>query len=290
MNARCSSMSLRSWMSVAVPTQNSIVAARGRASARRGRGASGTCRRAARKRYSTSYGSPLAQRLLAARDRGRQVVGVHDATSRRSARPPPRVIPVYSNQRWLKYVAPPSAPAVHTICGIASASCAVALLARALERGELLLVQLLRLLAQLPVLLPQLDEDGDLRAEDVRVDRLEDVVDRAGRVAAEDVRVLLRERGQEDDRDVLRALALLDQRRRARSRRARASGRRAGCRRSRRAGAPSAPPAPEVTETSRCPSGSRMASSASRFSWRSSTRRMSRARSASTLAHLAQSP
>src|SRR5581483_9143655 len=87
----------------------------------------------------------------------------------------------------------------------------VAGLARALERGELLFVEPRLLLAQLPRLLPELDEDADLRAKDVRVDRLEDVVDRAGRVAAEDLQVVLGGGGEKDDRDVLRALALLDQ-------------------------------------------------------------------------------
>ncbi len=86
--------------------------------------------------------------------------------------------------------------------------------ARALELAQLLLVQLLRLRAQPAVLLPQLDEDGDLRPEDVRVDRLEDVVDGSDRVAPEDALVVLRERGHEDDRHMLRARALLDQPRR----------------------------------------------------------------------------
>ena len=80
---------------------------------------------------------------------------------------------------------------------------AVALFARLLERGELLLVQPLGLPLQLGVLLPQLDEDGHLRAQDVRIDGLEDVVDRTGRVAAIEVVLLLGERRDEDDRDVL---------------------------------------------------------------------------------------
>ena len=45
----------------------------------------------------------------------------------------------------------------------------------------------------------------------VRVERLHQVVDGAGVVAAEDVLGVLRDRGQEDDRDVARPLALLDQ-------------------------------------------------------------------------------
>ena len=80
---------------------------------------------------------------------------------------------------------------------------AVARLARPLEREQLLLVQA-------PVLLPQIDEDGDLGAQQVGVDRLEDVVDRADLVSLEDLLVVLGKRGDEDDRDVLRARALLD--------------------------------------------------------------------------------
>ena len=63
----------------------------------------------------------------------------------------------------------------------------VALLALAAELGQLLLLQQFRLLPELPRLLVQLDEDGDLGAQHVWVERLEDVVDRACRVAAEDV-------------------------------------------------------------------------------------------------------
>ena len=79
---------------------------------------------------------------------------------------------------------------------------------------ELLVFQELRLALQLLGLLVQLDEDRNLRAQDVRVERLEDVVDSAGLVPAEDVLVVLRDRRHEDDRDVPRALTLLDQRRR----------------------------------------------------------------------------
>src|SRR5206468_3011161 len=69
----------------------------------------------------------------------------------------------------------------------------VARLARTLELCELLLVQEVGLLPELPVLRPELDEDRDLRAQDARVYRLEDVVDGAGRVAAVDVGVLFGE-------------------------------------------------------------------------------------------------
>ena len=91
---------------------------------------------------------------------------------------------------------------------------AVALLALAAELGELLLLQLFRLLPELLRLLVQLDEHGNLGAQHFGTERLEDVVDRARGVAAEDVLVVLGDRGDEDDRDVPRALALLDQHRR----------------------------------------------------------------------------
>jgi hypothetical protein len=60
----------------------------------------------------------------------------------------------------------------------------------------------------------QLDEGRDLRAQHVGVVRLEDVVDRAHRVAAEDLLALLVDGGQEDDRDARGALAALDELRR----------------------------------------------------------------------------
>ena len=51
----------------------------------------------------------------------------------------------------------------------------------------------------------EVDEDVDLRLQDQRLDRLEDVVDGAGRVAAKDVQVVLVVGGQEQDRDARRA-------------------------------------------------------------------------------------
>ena len=75
-------------------------------------------------------------------------------------------MPVYSNQRRLKYVAPPSASARPHDLRHRVGELPVALLARALERGELLLVEQRGLLLQLLALLPQLDEDADLRAQD----------------------------------------------------------------------------------------------------------------------------
>src|SRR6478609_11996625 len=84
---------------------------------------------------------------------------------------------------------------------------AILLRARTAKLGELLRGQLVGLVADLTVLLPQLDEDGDLRAQDLGVERLEDVVDRSDLVSAEDVLVILRQGGQEDDRDRARTLA-----------------------------------------------------------------------------------
>ena len=88
---------------------------------------------------------------------------------------------------------------------------AVPLFAFAPELRELLFLQLLGLAAELLVLLVQLDEDGDLRAQHGRVERLEDVVDGAGGITAEDLLLVLRDRGDEDDRNVARTLAPLDQ-------------------------------------------------------------------------------
>src|SRR6185437_9142976 len=69
----------------------------------------------------------------------------------------------------------------------------------------------LGLLPQLLVLLVQVDQHRDLAAQDLGLERLEDVVDRPDLVAAEDMLAVLRDRGQEHDRDVPRALTLLDQ-------------------------------------------------------------------------------
>jgi hypothetical protein len=64
--------------------------------------------------------------------------------------------------------------------------------------------------ADLPRRVVEVEEDLDLRPQQVRVVRLEDVVDRAGLVAAVDVVALLGDRRDEDDRDVARLLAALD--------------------------------------------------------------------------------
>ena len=83
----------------------------------------------------------------------------------------------------------------------------------ALEHGlrDLALPQLRLLAPQQLALLPELDEHAHLRAQHVRVERLEDVVDGARRVAAEDLLAVAADRGEEEDRDVARALPLLDQ-------------------------------------------------------------------------------
>src|SRR5439155_5566017 len=151
-----------------------------------------------------------AKRLLAARDREGQVVRVHDRVPGGGSRlleGHPRVLepaPVEVGRATVRVGRP------HDL-GHRVGKLAVSLLARLLEGGQLLLAQQVALLLELPVLLPQLDEDGDLRAQNGRVDRLEDVVDRTRGVTAVDLPGLHREGGHEDDRDVLRALAPLDQ-------------------------------------------------------------------------------
>src|SRR5262249_32811676 len=95
------------------------------------------------------------------------------------------------------------------LLGLSLGEEAIALLALTPEVRELVLLELLGLSPELLVLLVELDEDGDLRAEHVRVERLEDVIDRPGRVALEDLLLLLGDGGDEDDRDVPRTLALL---------------------------------------------------------------------------------
>jgi hypothetical protein len=72
----------------------------------------------------------------------------------------------------------------------------------------------LLLLADLALLDVEVDEHADLGAQDLRLERFEDVVDRAHRVALKDVFLLLADRGEEDDRNVLERLARLDQLRR----------------------------------------------------------------------------
>jgi hypothetical protein len=78
----------------------------------------------------------------------------------------------------------------------------------ALPRGPQELIGALPLGAQAR----EIAEDADLGAQHERVERLEDVVDRSGLVAAGDVLDVGRQRGQEDDRRVGRALAAADER------------------------------------------------------------------------------
>jgi hypothetical protein len=77
-----------------------------------------------------------------------------------------------------------------------------------------LLLEKNRLAGDLPGLLEQLDEDRDLGAQDDGIEGLDDVVDGAGLVAAEDVLGRGREAGQEDDRDRPVLLLPADRRRR----------------------------------------------------------------------------
>jgi hypothetical protein len=89
----------------------------------------------------------------------------------------------------------------------------VTLLALTSRGCKLAVAQHLCLSSQLERLAVEVDEDRDLRAQNVRIERLEEVVDRSGGVALEDVDLFLRDRRQEDDRNRPRLRALLDQRR-----------------------------------------------------------------------------
>ena len=83
----------------------------------------------------------------------------------------------------------------------------VPLLALSLERIDLLLLQQGILPPDLDCFLPKIDEDRDLRPQDVRLERLHQIVHGSGVVAAEDVLCVLGDRSQEDDRDVAGPLA-----------------------------------------------------------------------------------
>ena len=131
----------------------------------------------------------------------------------------------------------------------------------AIGRGiedQLILTDQARQLMRLPrdgLGLPeQLDEDVDLGAKDLRLVRLEDVVDGAELVAAEDVRLVAAQRGEEDDRRVARLVALANEGWPSRSRRDRASARRAGSPRIRVPAVPEAlhDPTPRARGSDRC--------------------------------------
>ena len=153
-------------------------------------------------------GVSAPQRLAAPCDGHRQVVGMHDRMPGvGTGLGRPRVLepaPVEVRRFAVDVRGPDDLR--HRVGELA-----VALFASLPECRELLRVQLLRLLLELHVLLPQLDEDRHLRAQDARVDWLEDVVDGARRIAAIEVLLLLREGRDEDDGNVLRPLAALDQ-------------------------------------------------------------------------------
>ena len=87
----------------------------------------------------------------------------------------------------------------------------IPLLAFPLEHRDLLGFEQCVLTPDLDRFLPEVDEHGHLRPQDVRVEGLHQIVDGSGSVALEDVLGVLRDRGQEDDRNVPRPLALLDQ-------------------------------------------------------------------------------
>ena len=150
------------------------------------------------------------ERLRALRDRGGEVVGVHGE----------RPAVLAGLLHGLAGVLEP-APVVVRRAAFAVGGphdlrhrvreLAVAVLADPPLLGDVALPQELALALQLRGLPVQLDEDRDLRTKHLRVERLEEVVDGTRRVAAEHVLLLLRDRGQEDDRDRLRPLALLDQ-------------------------------------------------------------------------------
>src|SRR5712691_2259722 len=70
------------------------------------------------------------------------------------------------------------------------------------EAGQLVRLTLHRFAAT-----EQLDEDVDLRAQDVGVERLEDVIDGTELVSAKDVGLAARLSRQKDDRSVARLLA-----------------------------------------------------------------------------------
>ena len=153
------------------------------------------------------------ERLLSAADGVRQVVGVDDARPRGRVRLElrhPRVLEPAPVEVRRAPVGPRRPDDLrHRV-----REAAVAFLTLSAQVGEVLLAQQLALAPQLLVLLVQLDEDRDLRAQDLGIERLEEIVDGAGRVAPEDVARVLADRGEEDDRDRARALPLLDQLRR----------------------------------------------------------------------------
>ena len=120
----------------------------------------------------------------------------------------------------------------------------------------------------------QVDEDRHLRAQDPGVDGLAQIVDRADAVGAQDVLVLERVRGQEDDRDVLGAAALLDQVGELDAAHAAASGCRRSSPRSRGAAWRAALRRPSARARACTPLDASITSSASRLRGSSSTMRI----------------
>ena len=87
----------------------------------------------------------------------------------------------------------------------------VALLAGPQQRVALVLAQQLRLRLELFLLEIEIDEHLRLRAENVRIEGLHQIVDRPLGVAAKDVGGVASHRRDEDDRNVAAARPLLDQ-------------------------------------------------------------------------------
>ena len=203
MNACRSSASLRSSISVEVPTQPSCVVGSARPRNQR------YVPSARRIRYSASSGVRVrrASSQAVAGARPHRPGGRSPAQATALSRSQPRqfvpaLVPV--GDHAVRVRRPDDLR--HRV-----GERAVAHLALALDRGELLLGEERVSPPDLDRLLPELDEDGDLRPQHQRVERLHQVVDGARAVAAEDVLGVLRDRRQEEDRHVPRPLPLLDQ-------------------------------------------------------------------------------
>ena len=196
-------------MSVAVPIQKSIAPSAPRIGTARPR-----CQRyvpsAARNRYSTSKASPEASvsaRFATAAGRSSGcTASVQPFSPACSTRLAGVLEPAAVVVRRAAFAIGRPHDLRHRVRELA-----VAVLADPPLLGDVALPQELALALQLRGLPVQLDEDRDLRTKHLRVERLEEVVDGTRGVAAEHVLLLLRDRGQEDDRDRLRPLALLDQ-------------------------------------------------------------------------------
>ena len=95
-------------------------------------------------------------------------------------------------------------------CSARRNSCSAKPLRVRLDGGVEQRLFLPRLALDLLRLLEQVDEHRDLRAQNDRLDRLEDIVDGAHRIAAHQMLGFLVHRRQEDDRNALGLLAAAD--------------------------------------------------------------------------------